>query len=123
VSGYAIASHNLSFFVALIRQELCNHGRYLSGEGQEGKAFFIVRNTENSVVAHSKRNSATKQLNMMESLLVNTDHTGMTAPEERRHERELRKIRYINRMIERRDDVIEVLDKHKPGILRDDVDV
>jgi hypothetical protein len=122
-SAYQSGTQEFSFFVSTVRRELAQYGMWLSGEGQEGKGFFIVRPSENAVVASRFQNKATRAIELMEQLLTNTPLEGMTDAEKRRHDKELRDLRFTNRIMRRKREVVEVIKKHKPGLLKDDVEL
>lgn len=122
-SGYKLGTLEFSFFVSSVRQQLVKEGMWLSGEGQEGKGFFVIRPSENSIVASRNKNAARKVLSSMKTLLEQTPLTDLTEAEQRRHDKELREIRYSNRLMERQKDVLEVVKKHMPGILNEDIEV
>jgi hypothetical protein len=59
----------------------------------------------------------------MQRLLEQTPQDEMSEAEKRRHEKELRELRYSNRLHARRGEVIEIVKKHRPGLLREDTDI
>jgi hypothetical protein len=120
--GYQPGTQEFNFFVSNVRQLLVQRGMWLSGEGQEEKGFFVVRPSENAVVASRMKNKAERVLFNMRQLLENTPLEQLSDPEKRRHEKELREIRYTTRVLRRKSEVIAVIKKHSPGILRDDLD-
>ena len=122
VSGYVPETQEFSFFITGIRNQLVEHGKWLSGEGQEGKGFFVVRPSENAVVSSRYTNKANRVLQVMQTLLEKTPMDELTEAERRRHRKELRELRYSNRLVERREEVLEIVKKHKPGLLKQDIE-
>lgn len=122
-SGLAPGSLEFNFFVSAVRQQLVQYGMWLSGEGQEGKGFFVIRPSENAIVASRNKNAARKVMSVMECLLERTPRNELSEAEQRRHDKELRELQYSNRLLERQRDVIETVKKHKPGLLNEDVEV
>ena len=121
--GYQPGTQEFSFFVSNVRQLLTKYGMWLSGEGQEEKGFFIVRPSENAIVASRLKNKAERVLINMRQLLESTPLEELSDPEKRRHEKELREIRYITRVLLRKTEVVAVIKKHSPGILQEDIDL
>jgi hypothetical protein len=122
VSGYEKDTKEFGFFVSDVREVLVEQGMWLSGEGQQSKGFFIVRPSENAIVASRFSGKAHRALQLMQRLLERTPLTDLNEAERRRHEKELRELRYSNRLHARRDEVLEVIKKHKPGLLKDDLE-
>jgi hypothetical protein len=122
-SGYEPDTQPFHFFLTTVRKVLAEQGMWLSGEGQEGKGFFVVRPSENAVVASRFTNKAFRALQTMQTLLENTPLDQLTEAEVRRHEKELRELKYTTRLMKRKREVMGVLKKHAPGILRDDIEL
>jgi hypothetical protein len=122
LSGYAVETKQLSFFVSDVREELAANGMWLSGEGQAGQGFFVVRPSENAVVASRFAGKAHRALLLMQTLLEKTPLDTMTDAERRRHEKELRELKYSNRLYARRQDVVKLVKKHQPSLLKEDIE-
>ena len=123
LSGYSAGSREFAFFVSSVRAEVAEMGMWLSGEGQDGKGFFVVRPSENAVIASRFSGKAYRALQLMQTLLERTPLDALTESERKRHEKELRELKYSNRLFERRKDVIKVINKHSPGLLKDDIEI
>jgi hypothetical protein len=122
-SGYEPNTQPFSFFLTNVRNVLVEQGMWLSGEGQEGKGFFVVRPSENAVVASRFTGKAQRALKAMETLLERTPLDTLSEAEKRRHEKELRELKYTNRFFERKSEAVRLLNKHAPGLLKDDIDI
>jgi hypothetical protein len=122
-SGYEPRTQAFSFFLTNVRKVLAEQGMWLSGEGQEGKGFFVVRPSENAVVSSRFTNQYFRGMETMQTLLENTPLDQLTEAEVRRHEKELRELKYTTRLMKRKREVVTVLRRHAPGILRDDIEL
>ena len=122
LSGYKTNTKQFGFFVSDVREVLVSSGMWLSGEGQNSEGFFVLRASENAVLASRYAGKAHRALLLVQTLLECTPQDTMSEAEKRRHDKELRELRYSNRIYARQAEVVEVLRKHKPGILKEDVE-
>ena len=122
ISGYKPVTKEFGFFVSDVREILVERGMWLSGEGQNSAGFFIIRPSENAVLASRYAGAAHRRLLLMQRLLECTPQDAMSEAEKRRHAKELRELRYSNRLHARQSEVVEIVRKHKPGLLKDDIE-
>jgi hypothetical protein len=110
------------YFMILLSETLRKRGMCLTSANLNGTGFRVCQQVENYHVAQNWRGDAQRCFDRAITLLSNMERDALTAAEKLRDESALRKLRYERQLLNRSDDVIKVVRKHKPGIFRDDVE-
>jgi hypothetical protein len=110
------------FFMIALAGELRKKGFYITSAGLENEGFRIAQAVENFHIAQAWRTDAERAYDRGIILLANTDRNQLTEAEQLRDENALRQLRYEKRMLQRSQDVIAVVKKHKPKLLAADVE-
>jgi hypothetical protein len=104
--------------ISEIRKELEADGFYLSGRGHRGEQFEIVPPAVNADVMNAYSRAAVRALRRGVILGTNTRLDTLTESERRRHEGLLERLAMRAVLVQRSQQVCEVLAKHRPKLLK-----
>ena len=112
-----------TWFIVGLTAALRERGFWFTREGLRNEGFRIAQRVENAHYMERTNHEAIASLERGIVLGGNTDLTGLTEAETKRHENVLRQTRHQRLMLVRSEEVIDTLRQHKKGLLRDDVEV
>lgn len=110
------------FFKMALVAELREMGFCLSESGMNGQGMRVMQAVEHFHVATRWQGDAQAALERGVTLLTHTDQTRLTPAEQTRDANALRELQHQKMMLSRTDEVIPVLKRHKPGLLKADIE-
>jgi hypothetical protein len=112
---------DFAFFKMALGAALRERGYWFTCDGLRGEGYRIAQRVENAHYIERTMREAQNDLARGITLGANTDFTGLTDAERRRHENLLAQARHQRLMLLRAEEATTVIRKHKPGLLREDV--
>ena len=111
------------YFTWAIGDALRQRGFGWSKKGLNNEGYRIPQKVENPHYAERCQRDAMNSLDNAITLLANTDTSGLTDAEVKRHENVLRQTQHQKLMLLRSDEAVKAIKRHKPGVLKPDVEV
>jgi hypothetical protein len=112
-----------AFFKLSLISAFRERGFWLNEKGLNGEGMRIALALENFYYAESATEKAIAGLDRATVLLTKTDLTGLSEAEVKRHENTLRQTQHQRLMLLRSEEVTAVIRKHKPALLRPDIEI
>jgi hypothetical protein len=112
---------DFAFFKMGLAEQLLELGFKWSEAGLNGSGVRIGQAVENYHFAERWLARSGRDHDRAQLLLSRTDQSRLTPAEQERDRNMLRIIQHQKMMLRRRAEVVEVLQKHKPGLLREDI--
>jgi hypothetical protein len=112
-----------AFFKAEITAFLRGRGLWLTSEGLHGEGYRVGQPVENAYYIQACMQAAGAALDRAIVLGRATDLSTLTEPEARRHQNVLRQAQHQRMMLLRSSEVEKVLKRHRPVLLKPDIEV
>ena len=112
-----------AFFKMAMIGVLRERGFWLSEKGLSGEGMRVAAALENFHYGESAREKAVNALDRAMVLLTNTDLTGLSEAESKRHQNILHQIQHQRLMLLRSEEAAKILQKHKPTLLQKDIEI
>jgi hypothetical protein len=111
--GFKHDTQEFNWLISAIRRGLYQYGLYLSGEGSsQSGSYQIYHSRDNQWVAKLRMARHERDLEGMQTLLVNTDLNKLSDLEKSRHENTLREVSLKLSLMRRSSDIEKMLKKH-----------
>jgi hypothetical protein len=112
-----------AFFKMALSESLLEFGGFhISEANLNGEGMRICQAVENFHVASNWLARADRSHARAQRLLERTDQTRLTEAEKQRDANLLREIQHRRMMLSRQDDVVKLIKKHKPALLKEDIE-
>jgi hypothetical protein len=111
------------YFIMGLQEALRHRGFCFSRRGLKNEGYRITQAVENSHYMEQQGHQALSALERAIVLGVNTDKSVLTDAERKRHDNVLRETQHQRMMLLRSDEVVDVLTKHKKGLLKPTIDL
>jgi hypothetical protein len=112
-----------AFFKMALSESLLNIGLHISEANLNGEGMRICQAVENFHVAVNWLNKADRSHIRAQLLLQKTDQGKLTDAEKQRDANLLREIHHRRMMLSRTEDFAKLAKKHKPALLKEDIEV